>query len=78
MSMPKAILITVSGRLETGVLSITEDCWLFQWSGGKIAFTPPTCPGHGVIGNEALKRFLAEELPPREIVPQIYSRFPPW
>ncbi len=71
VNMQKAVLLTIGGRLEAGILSAVEGRWRLRWPGGEVTFTAPSYPGRGVFGDEALASFIAEELTTRDIVLRI-------
>jgi len=71
MAPSQPVVLEIQGRLVNGSFTASEDRWHLRWPGGEVAFSPPRYPGRGVIGDEALERFLAEELAPRGILPHI-------
>nr|HID14724.1 hypothetical protein [Anaerolineae bacterium] len=71
--MQEAILLTIGGRLEAGILSAVKGHWCLRWPGGEVTFTPPNPyhPARDYFGDEALEQFVLEELAPRNIVLRI-------
>lgn len=71
MDVRKTVVLEVEGRLVEGQFTASEEWWHLRWPGGEVSFVPPSQPWLGVVGDEALRQFLAEELAPRGIVPHI-------
>ena len=67
----RSVVLEIEGRLVNGSFTASGDCWHLRWPGGEATFSPSSHPGRGLIGDQALKRFLAEELAPRGILPRI-------